>query len=920
MQAGPSQNPHFQRLNTLFLNEDKTDNSVKIWGYLCEFPEAVNCLFIAERNILHMAVLKKKVLLVKKLLEQHPELIAQHDKTQQLAFHHAMVAYDEEILSMLIEAAPDLIDAQRNDGRTALHLAVYSHVLPAIQQLIKAKANIYIQDSSGTSPYALAKESLVLFKSMCAWGTLIYEPKVAASSSQPIRTVDELSKKFALLNINPLDQSAEPPSVYEAKNDVVHRNKDTATLIPLSDVINGDMIKLQQYLDQGSDPDAKYILDRPLILSLFLKATATLEEQNRIDQLQGQKFLHLAKFALLSQTDRSGRNILEYLEHHTPAKVQLLKETHSQMQACAGRLMLNYTRSINDIGEEFINILLFAGLHKLKLANKGNQSGLAAKPAPTNRVDLIDELCTGVTPYNQGKTFNAEYVSNMTYGILSGLTVQEILAHLKARWPDFNLEQKLIANFMVKEIMTIDFVKDYHQVSKADIEFILAGNEEAFPLHAPKMNAFFDNIFNFRDMLLGHPIYRNCQFLLKWQNENVHDAMPSFYDLIKEAANLSRKQRKPLIKQIAAEFSSLSCNKFTSIHIEEFYNKAWSGSRSGELSPNIIASIQMTNDLVNYIKEIIVSAKDIHEAGILYELFVNVAAELCCSKNPSGPDMACVLIIMGALNTSDVNRLRKAFGEFDRKVEKKIDLLNKLIKPSKNYTWLRQTELAHQLFIPYLGKLLTDITFIYDGNENWSIACEMLGMKFKKLIEQQARVLAVPVVQTTDLTHLLKTHLFASEERIHEISTKLVPPVITIDSYSLSQLLFTINNYVNEKVIPNVNYNGKSYTAHHIVAAIFAQLKKQLLKEKESETFDGDVVKARKMMGDLILLVNARNPEITLNYLSYAFQLHEIRAQSTPTLEVSEQVAPIIYGKVEKSASMPETQDKRASMRNSSRL
>src|SRR5690606_14149141 len=106
---------------------------------------------------------------------------------------------------------------------------------------------------------------------------------------------------------------------------------------------------------------------------------------------------------------------------------------------------------------------------------------------------------------------------------------------------------------------------------------------------------------------------------------------------------------------------SLSCDKFTSIPIEEFYNKAWSGSRAHELSPNIIASIQMTNDLVNYIKELIVNAKDIQEAGLLYELFINVAAELCCSKRASGPDMACVFIIMGALNTSDVNRLKRAF-------------------------------------------------------------------------------------------------------------------------------------------------------------------------------------------------------------------------------------------------------------------
>lgn len=913
MLSGSNQNPHLPRLNALFLSKEKSDDGEKIWAYICKNPDAVNCLFVLDRNILHMAVVRKKGFLVKKLLQQYPELINQHDRMQQTAFHNVIMSYDYGILAMLIEAVPELMDSQRNDGQTPLHLALHSKNKSAIQHLVKAKANIYMTDDNGTSPYMLAEEFPDLLASICAWGKIIHREKTDVSLPQSKDSVDDLSKKFSLLKINPAVQSFAISSTAQAQQQLP---KSTNKLMFLKDVISGDINTFQQYLEQQGDPDAKHIFDCPLVLHFFLQATSLSQDQDGVKQLYANKFLLLTKYALISQTDSNGRTLLENLEHNASVKVQLLKQAYSELRLLASRLIRSNTDSIKAIGDDFEDLLLFAGLNQLKLANKYNQKGLESRPAPFNRMEIVDDLCKGITPYNKEITYNPGYISNMTYGLLSALSAKDILAHLKNSWPQYNFEQRLIANFIVKELMIIDFCRDLHLIDKTEIEFMLEGNTQTFPLHAPKMNAFFGNVFEYRDILLENPIYINHKMLLTWQKENLqHYQMPSFGELIKATANLPRKKQKPYIKQIADELSSVSGSKFAAIQMEEFFNTAWSKHDAQETSPNIMACIQMTNNLVRFIQEIILSAKDIQEAQRLYELFVNVAARLCRSKNPSGPDMASVFIIMGALNSADVNKIKRIFGEMEKGIDKKLDYINELINPSKNYAWLRKLELSHQVSIPYLGKLLTDITFMYEGNENWLIVCELMGIEFKNLMKRQANILSVTKDSTTDLTNMLITYPFVSEDKIYELSSKWIPPEITIDSYSFLQLLFAVDNYVNKKVLPNINYNGKCYKGPNIIDPIFWQFKKHIICEGTSETLNEDYIKARKLIGDLILLINSRYSDTTINYMSYTFALNEIKSEVKSMPVLNKEASAIIYTSVEKSNSSTEKPQKKKSFR-----
>ncbi|HRE31495.1 MAG TPA: ankyrin repeat domain-containing protein, partial [Candidatus Berkiella sp.] len=93
-----------------------------------------------------MAITKSMRLLTKKLISHYPKLIHEFDKYQQAVFHHAVNFYDPDIMQMLITVAPELINHQRQDGKTALHLAVNTQNELAIRQLVLTKANIYIAD------------------------------------------------------------------------------------------------------------------------------------------------------------------------------------------------------------------------------------------------------------------------------------------------------------------------------------------------------------------------------------------------------------------------------------------------------------------------------------------------------------------------------------------------------------------------------------------------------------------------------------------------------------------------------------------------------------------------------------------------------------------------------------------------------
>ncbi|MCS5711919.1 RasGEF domain-containing protein [Candidatus Berkiella aquae] len=885
-----------------------------IWDFIKKNPEAVNCRFLVERNILQMAITKKMPLLIEKLITNHPKLIHEFDRIHQGIFHHAVNCYDPHIMQMLITAAPELINHQRQDGKTALHLAMNAQNELAVQQLVLAKANIYIADIQEITPYSLVNGNPILLKAMCCWSQVLQPPPQEEPLSEVIiNDIKNLSRKFALLKINPVKPLTDPTiSADRFRTSIIMDKVDTSLSLEMID--DWDVIKLKEYLTEGGDPNILVIFGRPLILHLFLRATTQCSKTDDYDCMEAQLFYLLLKHALL---DKSGSNanqcIQEHLVENAPVKMQLLHHAQRHMSQELGIMRTYYHQQVKSLETEFDNILLFAGLHQLQRANQNNTKAPNEVSELTRPQKILEKLCMGSMPYNKERTFNTRYISNMINGLLSQTTAKKMIAHIKKIWPNFDSEQKLIANFIIKELVIIDFYRHSQTIDKKHILFLLEDNKKTFPLHAPKLNAFFNNLFHFSDSMNKHPIYINHTLLEIWRRELIiAPSLTSFRELVTNATNSPLKARMAYVKQIANEINALTLAGYQAIRIEELYDKKWSDINTQNDAPNIMRCIDISNKLSFYIQEMIVSAENVQAAARVFELFILVAMELCTTNNHPGPNISAAFAIMNAFNTAVTGRLTKPLQAIDKDIDKKLQQLNKFAKPSKNFKWLRLTELAHPTTLPYLGKMLSDVTFIYDGNPNLTMMCEVLGSKLRQFSQLQRAISSVTSLPTTDIDQFLGTHVFLNEDELYKRSCTLLPPDIMIDSLSISQLINSIERYIHKEILPHIIWKSKRFEGPAMINPICQCLGNHLQTMQKGATLKEDIVRSKKMIGDLVSLINKHYPEATLEYATYIAQIHELENMtdstvSDPNISISGSEA-LIFTSLEESATLPPQQ------------
>ena len=106
---------------------------------------------------LHLACRQDRFDIVQLMVEQHgPETLQIRDEQGMTALHHSCTGVcGEGLVSYLFEQGAEL-DAQDNNGNTALHTAIISGNVSAAEELLKRGSNPSIQDSNGQNSLHLA--------------------------------------------------------------------------------------------------------------------------------------------------------------------------------------------------------------------------------------------------------------------------------------------------------------------------------------------------------------------------------------------------------------------------------------------------------------------------------------------------------------------------------------------------------------------------------------------------------------------------------------------------------------------------------------------------------------------------------------------------------------------------------------------
>lgn len=146
----------------------------------------------------------------------------------------------------------------------------------------------------------------------------------------------------------------------------------------------------------------------------------------------------------------------------------------------------------------------------------------------------------------------------------------------------------------------------------------------------------------------------------------------------------------------------------------ECLNKTWQkkvGPNDPEPAPNVKALIAHSNQLTNWVAEMILEQSDVKKRVAVIKHFVAIA-DKCRQMN----NFSSLMSIITALGSASVHRLSRTWGQVNQRTTANLEAVRKMMSSSKNFTEYRVAlHSVNPPCIPFFGVYLTDLTFIEDG-------------------------------------------------------------------------------------------------------------------------------------------------------------------------------------------------------------
>jgi len=166
--------------------------------------------------------------------------------------------------------------------------------------------------------------------------------------------------------------------------------------------------------------------------------------------------------------------------------------------------------------------------------------------------------------------------------------------------------------------------------------------------------------------------------------------------------------------EFGRQLTIIESRLYSKIKSTECLNKTWQkkvGEGEPEPAPNVKALILHSNQMTNWVAEMILSQTDIRKRVVVIKHFVAVA-DRCRTLN----NFSTLTSIISALGTAPIARLKRTWDQVPARVNGTLESMRKLMASTKNFGEYRETlHAANPPCIPFFGVYLTDLTFIEDG-------------------------------------------------------------------------------------------------------------------------------------------------------------------------------------------------------------
>ncbi|WVN89053.1 uncharacterized protein L203_104269 [Cryptococcus depauperatus CBS 7841] len=130
--------------------------------------------------------------------------------------------------------------------------------------------------------------------------------------------------------------------------------------------------------------------------------------------------------------------------------------------------------------------------------------------------------------------------------------------------------------------------------------------------------------------------------------------------------------------------------------------------------PELKALSTHSNQVTGWVADSVLNERDAKKRATLLKYFIKLADKCLMINN-----FFTLFAVLAGLNSSTILRLKKTWGALSAKYHIMIERLRTIIEHTKNHaTYRSRLRDASSPCLPFLGLILTDITFIFDGNSN----------------------------------------------------------------------------------------------------------------------------------------------------------------------------------------------------------
>ncbi|KNC52801.1 Ras guanine nucleotide exchange factor J [Thecamonas trahens ATCC 50062] len=168
---------------------------------------------------------------------------------------------------------------------------------------------------------------------------------------------------------------------------------------------------------------------------------------------------------------------------------------------------------------------------------------------------------------------------------------------------------------------------------------------------------------------------------------------------------------------LARQLTLLDQTLLQRIDPAEFRDLAWSKKKTMHLAPNILEFIAHFNKISNFCAGMILKEKKAKDRSKRITYFAKTCKELLTLRNYN-----TLMAFNAAFASTPVSRLKKTLDSVSSSTTATLTTIRELFSSQRSFKHLREAMRAdpHSPAIPFLGIFLSDLTFAYEANDDFT--------------------------------------------------------------------------------------------------------------------------------------------------------------------------------------------------------